>query len=98
MNSRIKDRLHDPARARGTGVIRTTFRSPFVGLPPRVLEFYPSEVKLPPRVRVPLPSYTAKERELSDLRKQIGQLERQRYKLIQEMRQKGFESGALFLG
>lgn len=98
MNSRIKDRLYDPARARGSRVIRVKFRSPFAGLPPRVSEFHPWSVKPPPRVRVRLPSYTPKERELSDLRKQIGQLQGQRDRLIQEMRQKGFDSGALFLG
>jgi hypothetical protein len=43
------------------------------------------------------PSYSKKERELSQLRNQITQLEGKREKLIQEMRQKNFDTGSLFL-
>jgi hypothetical protein len=43
------------------------------------------------------PAYTEKQKELSDLRNQINQLESQRQSLIDEMRQKGFDTGSLFL-
>ncbi len=44
------------------------------------------------------PPPSAKERELSDLRKQINQLRKEREGLIQEMRLKNFDTGSLFLG
>ena len=50
----------------------------------------------PPALDAP-PAYTEKQKELSDLRNQINQLERQRQSLIDEMRQKGFDTGSLFL-
>jgi hypothetical protein len=43
------------------------------------------------------PAYTAKQRELSDLRARIGQVENERQRVIDEMRAKGFEVGSLFL-
>jgi hypothetical protein len=43
------------------------------------------------------PAYTAKQKRLSDLRNQIDQLESRRQLLIDEMRQKGFDTGSLFL-
>jgi hypothetical protein len=43
------------------------------------------------------PAYTAKQKRLSDLRNQMDQLESQRQHLIDEMRQKGFDTGSLFL-
>ncbi len=43
------------------------------------------------------PSYTDREKELSDLRNQAIQLEQQRQKLIDEMRQKNLSTGSLFL-
>jgi hypothetical protein len=50
-----------------------------------------------PRVRVPLPPYSAKEKELSNLRAQTNQLRRERERLIQEMKRKKFDTGSLFL-
>ncbi|MFB3122617.1 MAG: hypothetical protein ACE10H_10555, partial [Candidatus Binatia bacterium] len=50
-----------------------------------------------PRVRVPLPAYSAKEKELSNLRAQTNQLRTERETLIQEMRRKKFDTGSLFL-
>ena len=50
-----------------------------------------------PRVRVPLPAYSAKEKELSNLRAQTNQLRAERERLIQEMRRKKFDTGSLFL-
>jgi hypothetical protein len=50
-----------------------------------------------PGVEVQPPISSGKERELSELRNQINQLTKQRGTLIEEMRQKGFETGSLFL-
>jgi hypothetical protein len=50
-----------------------------------------------PQVDVPRPGYSDRERQLSDLRNEIYQLEKQRDGLIEEMRQKNFETGSLFL-
>ncbi|MBI2997350.1 MAG: hypothetical protein HYY46_02655 [Deltaproteobacteria bacterium] len=50
-----------------------------------------------PGVEVQPPTPSSKEREFSELRNQINQLTRQRETLIEEMRQKGFDTGGLFL-
>jgi len=75
----------------GPGELTLKTRSPFTGAPPVVTQY--RSTKPPPRVRGPLPTYTAKERKLSDLRKKLRQLEEKRKMLIQEMRQKKFDSG-----
>jgi len=97
LKSRLKDGLYDPARARGSEVLRMATPSPFAGTPPTTIEFRPSTVKSPGMVRTPLPTYTPQERELSDLRKKIGQLSDKREGLIREMQGKGFDTGSLFL-
>jgi hypothetical protein len=51
----------------------------------------------PPPVLDAPPAYTQKQKELSDLRNQINQLANQRQSLIDEMREKGFDTGSLFL-
>jgi hypothetical protein len=56
-----------------------------------------SAATAPPFSLDPPPAYSAKERELSDLRARITQVENERQKLIDEMRSKGFETGSLFL-
>jgi len=43
------------------------------------------------------PPYTEKEKELSDLRTRIAQVENDRQKMIDEMKAKNFETGSLFL-
>jgi hypothetical protein len=43
------------------------------------------------------PAYTERQRELSDLRARISQVENERQRVIDEMRAKGFEVGSLFL-
>jgi hypothetical protein len=43
------------------------------------------------------PPYTEREKELSDLRARITQVENDRQKLIEEMKAKNFETGSLFL-
>ncbi len=47
-----------------------------------------------PRVHVPPPAYSAKEKELSELRKQIIQTQKERDALIQKMQQKNFGSAS----
>jgi len=47
-----------------------------------------------PRVNVPPPAYSAKEKELSELRKQIVQTEKERDALIQKMQQNNLGSGS----
>jgi len=43
------------------------------------------------------PPYTEREKELSDLRSRIAQVENDRQKMIDEMKAKNFETGSLFL-
>ncbi len=43
------------------------------------------------------PAYTEREKELSDLRARMNQLESERQKLIDEMKAKDYDSGSLFL-
>jgi hypothetical protein len=43
------------------------------------------------------PAYTARQKELSDMRSRINQVESDRQAIIDEMRAKGFEVGSLFL-
>lgn len=50
-----------------------------------------------PIVESPPLSYTDRQKDLSDLRNQAIQLEQDRQKLIDEMKQKNFSSGSLFL-
>jgi hypothetical protein len=45
----------------------------------------------------PLPNYSATEKQLSEMRNHINQLTKERERLIQEMREKNFNTGALFL-
>ena len=47
-----------------------------------------------PRVNVPPPAYSAKEKELSDLRKQMVPTQKERDALIQKIQQKNFGSGS----
>jgi len=47
-----------------------------------------------PRVNVPPPAYSAKEKELSELRKQMVQTEKERDALIQKMQQKNLGSAS----
>ncbi len=47
-----------------------------------------------PRVNVPPPAYSAKEKELSELRKQMVQTEKERDALIQKIQQKNFGSAS----
>ena len=94
--SRLRDSQHNPVGPSETGGVKLTdVPSPFTGAPPTTMELRPPQVA--PRVDAPLPDYSAKQKELSNLRNQINQLQRERERLIQEMRQKNFDTGSLFL-
>jgi hypothetical protein len=56
-----------------------------------------SNATSPPLSLDPPPAYSEKQRELSDLRSRIGDLENRRQKLIDEMKMKNFDTGSLFL-
>ncbi|MGH7824608.1 MAG: hypothetical protein ACREQ7_05475 [Candidatus Binatia bacterium] len=55
------------------------------------------DAQSPPFSLSPPPPYSEKQKELSDLRTQMNQLETDRERLIEEMRQKNFDTGSLFL-
>jgi len=95
LNSRLRDAQHNPSPPPDAGVLKLAVPSPFTGVPPSIVELPPAGAI--PRVESPPPDYTQKERELSDLRNQIHRLENERERLIQEMRQKNFDTGSLFL-
>ncbi len=98
--------LNDDAAARSLdaqtkpvdpGVVRLLTPSPFSTIPPSATE-YP--LAGPPQVATPYdiaPTYTDRQKELSDLRNQAIQLEQERQKLIDEMKEKNFSTGSLFL-
>ncbi len=50
-----------------------------------------------PSVQPPLPGYTKEQKRLSEMRNQMYQLEQERNRLIEEMKQKNFDAGSLFL-
>jgi hypothetical protein len=56
-----------------------------------------SAAQQPPMSLSPPPRYTQKQKELSDLRNQLDQLEGERKSLIDEMKEKNFDSGSLFI-
>lgn len=94
--SRLRDAQHNPVGPSETGGVKLTdVPSPFSGAPPTTIELRPPVAA--PRVDAPLPGYSEKQRELSELRNQINQLEKNRERLIQEMKQKNFDTGSLFL-
>ncbi len=97
LNSRFKDRLYDPARASGSGEVTFKSYGSFAGAPAKRLESRAYEVKRAPRVSVPLSPYTEKEWKFSKLRREIRRLNEKRDRLIQEMREKGYDSASLFL-
>jgi hypothetical protein len=104
LNSWIKDARSNPARARGTGVVRLITNSTFAGRR-RTIELRHEGVVRPGRVNVRpfrtaragvlLPGYTSGERELSDLKKRLLQLCKERKRLIQSIKQEGRFTGSL---
>jgi hypothetical protein len=95
LNARLRDTQNSPGGQSDGGPVRLESPSPFTGTPPTVTEIAPSAP--PPSVGPPPPGYTSSERQMSDLRNDVTQLTREREKLIEEMKQKNYQSGNLFL-
>jgi len=93
--SRLRDAQHNPAGPSDAGGVKLYHPSPFTGQPPTITELRPGE--LIPRLEPPPPPYSERERELSELRNRINQLVKERERLIEEMKQKQFDTGNLFL-
>ena len=95
LNSRLKDAARRPAGFSDRGDVRLKRPSPFTGAPPTIIDLKPGRITK--RVRPPLTPYSPKEKQLSQLRRQILALEKQRDRLIQEMRDRNFNTASLFL-
>jgi len=89
LNSRLRDRQHNRAGSNNPGEIGVISRGPFGDYQTKVLR---PRVRRP-KVRVPPPAYSPKEKELSKLRAEITKLRKKRDRLIQEMRAKNFFTG-----
>jgi hypothetical protein len=108
LNSRLRDRQHNPAPPADAGPVKLSVPSPFTGQPPSTAEILPGEGYntsgipihtapiAPPAVRPPPPTYSDRERELSDLRNVLNQLVKERERLIEEMKQKNLDTANLF--
>ncbi len=105
LNYRMKDAQHNPARARGTGVVRLIANSTIAGRR-STIELTPEGIVRPGRVTarpfpktrragVLLPGYSPGERELSELTNRLIQLCEERKRLIQSMKQEGIFTGSL---
>ena len=95
LNARLRDQQHNPGGPADAGGVKLATPSPFTGQPPATIELRPGEVA--PRVDPPTPAYSERERDFSELRNRTNQLVKEREKLIEEMKQKSFETGDLFL-
>lgn len=89
--SRFRDATSNPSEP---AAVRLLTPSPFSSLPPTVTEERPPGRA--PTTYENLP-YTETQKELSDLRNQAIELDRERERLINEMRQKNMSIGSLFL-
>lgn len=89
--SRALDAQYKPSDPAGTKLVTP---SPFSSLPPTITEISPPSAA-PPSPSANLPPYTPRQKELSDLRSQALQLEREREKLIEEMKKKKLGTGIL---
>ena len=95
LNSRLKDAARTPAGPSDRGDVRLEQPSPFTGAPPIIIDLKPGGFAK--RVHPPLAPYSPKEKQLSQLRGQILALEKQRDRLILEMRDRNFNTASLFL-
>jgi hypothetical protein len=95
LNSRLRDVQNRGGVPVDAGGVRLSTPSPFTGASPDVIQVNPSAAG--PSVSPPAPTYSEREKVLSDLRNQMVRLERERDQLIQEMKQNDFDMGSLFL-
>jgi hypothetical protein len=89
--SRFRDATSNPSEP---APVRLLTPSPFSSLPPTITEERPPARA--PTAYENLP-YTATQKEFSDLRNQAIELDKERERLINEMRQKNLSIGSLFL-
>ena len=89
--SRFRDATSNPSEP---APVRLLTPSPFSSLPPTITEEFPPA--RPPTTYENLP-LTETQRELSEARNRAIELEKEREKLIDEMRQKNMSIGSLFL-
>ena len=89
--SRFRDATSNPSEP---APVRLLTPSPFSSLPPTVTEEHPPSRA--PTTYENLP-YTETQREFTELRNQAIELDKEREKLINEMRQKNMSIGSLFL-
>ena len=89
--SRFRDATSNPSEP---AAVRLLTPSPFSSLPPTITEERPPARA--PTTYENLP-YTETQRELGELRNQAIELDKEREKLINEMRQKNLSIGSLFL-
>jgi hypothetical protein len=89
--SRFRDATSNPSEP---AAVRLLTPSPFSSLPPTITEERPPARA--PTTYENLP-YTETQKELSELRNQAIELDKEREKLINEMRQKNLSIGSLFL-
>ena len=90
--SRALDAQYKPSDPAGTRLVTP---SPFSTLPPTIVDTRPPP-EATPRYDTALPQYTPRQKELSELRSQTIDLEKERDRLIDEMNKKNFGSGKLF--
>jgi hypothetical protein len=90
--SRALDAQYKPSDPAGTRLVTP---SPFSTLPPTIVDTRPLP-EATPRYDTALPQYTPRQKELSELRSQTIDLEKERDRLIEEMNKKNFGSGKLF--
>jgi hypothetical protein len=89
--SRALDAQYKPSDPAGTRLVTP---SPFSTLPPTIVDTRPPP-EATPRYDPTLPQYTTRQKELSELRSQTIDLEKERDRLIGEMNKRNFISGKL---
>ncbi|HSF59473.1 MAG TPA: hypothetical protein VLD83_15480, partial [Candidatus Binatia bacterium] len=89
--SRFRDATANPSEP---APVRVLTPSPFSSLPPTIIEEQPAARA--PTTYENLP-YNETQKEFSELRRQANELEKDRERLINEMRQKNMSVGSLFL-
>ncbi len=90
VTSRFKDALRNPSEPAPVNLLRP---SPFTSLPPAVESAVAGQSA--PSLGTPEP-YTDREKAFSQLREETIKLEKEREKLINEMRQKNLGAGSMF--
>jgi hypothetical protein len=93
--SRLRAAQNNPGLAQDLGPVNLITSLPENG-PPTITQVRPQPPSGPTGILVTGP-YSEKEKELTDLRNRIIELQKERQRIIEEMGQKNFETGSLFL-